>query len=70
MEKRKFCSNGLGLKKQLFADSLQYRCSKAYCKIHMKIILVPGSPFNKVAGPQASTLLRKDSSTGVFLFVF
>ena len=32
----------------------------------MKALVVLGSLFNKVAGPQDSTLSKKDSSTGVF----
>ena len=42
------------------------RCSWTFCKIHRKTP-VPESLFNKVPGLRPTTLLKKDSSTGVFL---
>ena len=42
------------------------RCSKKFRKIHRKTP-VPEPLFNKASGPRLVTLLKRGSSTGVFL---
>ena len=41
-------------------------CSKKFRNIHEKTIV---SLFNKVAGQRSATLLKRDSHTGVFLWI-
>ena len=50
------------MQKHPFADVLQNKYSKTFCKIHRKTPL-----FNKDAGLQPATLLKSEFDTGVFL---
>ena len=55
--------------KQSFAGVLQNRCSEKFRKLHRKALVLE-SLFKELAGWSPATLLKKDSSTGVFLWSF
>ena len=51
--------------KQSFGDVLQNRCSQKFSKFYRKTTVLEPL-LDKVADLQAATLLKSDSSTGIF----